>query len=76
KASQGKKVKIYNFYGALNSMDARSLVVDSKYGTERFVMTDSSIRGAPEYDPGTLLHVYYKEEDIGNVVTMVVRKVE
>ena len=73
---KGKKEKVYNFYGTLKSMDSRSLVVDSKWGTESFVMTDSSIKGAPDYDPGTLLHVYYKQQDIGNVVTMVVRKVE
>jgi hypothetical protein len=73
---KGKKEKVYNFYGTLKSMDSRSLVVDSKWGTESFVMTDSSIKGAPDYDPGTLLHVYYQEQDIGNVVTMVVRKVD
>jgi outer membrane receptor for ferrienterochelin and colicin len=72
----GKKEKIYDFYGTLQSMDSRSLVVDSKWGTESFVMTDSSIKGAPDYDPGTQLHIYYKEQDIGNVVTMVVRKVD
>jgi outer membrane receptor for ferrienterochelin and colicin len=76
KPKKGKKEKVYNFYGTLKSMDSRSLVVDSKWGTESFVMTDSSIRGSPDYAPGTLLHVYYVEQDIGNVVTMVVRKVE
>ena len=76
KPRTGKKEKVYNFYGTLKSMDSRSLVVDSKWGTESFVMTDSSIKGAPDYDPGTLLHVYYVEQDIGSVVTMVVRKLD
>jgi outer membrane receptor for ferrienterochelin and colicin len=76
RTSGGRKEKIYDFYGTLKSLDSRSLVVESKWGTETFVMTDSSIKGAPDYDPGTLLHIYYKEEERGNVVTMVVRKIE
>ena len=71
---KGKKAKIYDFHGTLVSMDSRSLVVDSEWGTQTFLMDDSSIKGASDYEPGTPLHIYYKEEGDENLVTMVVRK--
>jgi hypothetical protein len=72
-----KKEEVYDFYGTVESLGPTTLVVRTKWGSKSFVMNDATIRGASDYDPGTLIHVYYKEDDQGeSVVTMLVRKIE
>jgi len=45
-------------------------------GTQDFILNKDSITGESEYEKGAQVHLYYRKEALGNVVTMVVRKVK
>jgi hypothetical protein len=74
-AEANTKEKIYDFYGTVESMDSHHLEIESERGIREFAIDDSTIKGAPRYDPGRYVHVYYKENDGENIVTMVGRKI-
>ena len=71
-----KSEKTYDFYGTVESMTSDRLVMHTKWGIREFIMGPASIKGRTEnYEPGTYVHVYYKRQATGDVVTMVVRKI-
>ncbi len=69
------KEKVFDFYGTVESMDNKSLVVDSEWGSRSLVLDAATIKGASSYDPGTSVHVFYKEEGDELLVTMVFRRI-
>ncbi len=69
------KVKIYNIYGTVQEISRESLTIQSKKGPMQFIMTPSSIKGS-DFQPDAYVHVYYKQENGQNVVTMVVEKIK
>lgn len=72
---KSKEEKIYDFYGTVESMDSRSLVVNSKWGSRTLMLDDATIKGASSYDPGTNIHVFYKVQGDDLLVTMVFRRI-
>ena len=69
------KVKIYNIYGTVQEISRESLSIDSKKGPMQFTMAPSSIKGS-DFKAKAYVHVYYKQENGENVVTMVVEKIK
>lgn len=69
------KEQVFDFYGTVESMDNKSLVVDSEWGARSLLLDDATIKGASNYDPGTGVHVFYKEQGDELLVTMVFRKI-
>ena len=45
-------------------------------GTREFVVGRKALLGEPEFEEGAYVHVYYREQTEGNVITMMVRKVK
>jgi hypothetical protein len=70
-----KKEKVYDFHGTVESMTTKELVVDSKWGLRTLQIDDATITGAPSFDQGTPVHVYYLQRGEDLIVTMVVRVV-
>ena len=76
KIPKAKKAdKVYDFYGTVESMNSERLDLKSKWGQKSFLLSPATITGAPHYEPGTTVHVYYKRSGEQNIVTMVVRKI-
>jgi ferric enterobactin receptor len=73
--TRSKKEKLYDFLGTVESMSKQEIVVDTKWGQKTLQLDDASLTGAPGYDPGTRVHVYYVQRGEGLVVRMVVRKI-
>ena len=68
--------KVYDFFAEVVSFPANKITVQTKMGTQDFILTKDSILGESEYEKGAHIHLYYRKEAQGNVVTMVVRKVK
>jgi len=68
--------KIYDFFGEVISLAPDRITVQTKMGTQDFILNKDSILGESEYEQGAPVHVYYRKEAQGYVVTMVVRKVK
>lgn len=69
------KEKVLDVLGNVESIDPEKIVVRTKGGSETFILGPASIKGG-DYDPGDLVHVYYKVRDEGKVITMVVEKIK
>ncbi|RPJ86451.1 MAG: TonB-dependent receptor [Acidobacteria bacterium] len=74
-AARKAKVKTYEFEGTVESMTTKEITLQTKWGSKTVKFDSTSIKGAPNYKPGTPVIVIYtvKGEDL--VATMVVRKV-
>jgi ferric enterobactin receptor len=68
--------KIYDFFGEVVSFAPNRITVKTKMGTQDFVLNKDSITGESDYEKGAQVHLYYRKEAQGNVVTMIVRKVK
>ena len=66
--------KVYDFYGTVESIKGEVLRVSTKYGAKDFILDRTSIKGESSYDPGTPVHVYYREVGDKHLVAMVFRK--
>jgi hypothetical protein len=71
-----KKEKIYDFKGTIESIGTNELKINTKWGPKTLIIDDATIKGAPGYDPGTPVHVYYVSRGDQFIVTMVVRVIE
>lgn len=68
--------KTFDVYGTVESIEPTRLVINTKKGQrEEFTLVDSSIKGS-DFDPGSLVHVYYKVRNEVKEITMVVEKVD
>jgi ferric enterobactin receptor len=67
--------KVYDFFGEVISFAPNKIRMQTKMGTQDFILTKDSILGESEYEKGAQVHVYYRKEAQGNMITMVVRKV-
>ncbi|NWG12481.1 MAG: TonB-dependent receptor [Acidobacteria bacterium] len=65
----------FDFYGAVVSADQTTLVVSTRRGNQTFTMNSRTVKGS-EFEPGALVHVYYKTRDKQFVVTRVVQKIK
>ena len=71
-----EKVKVFDIYGTVQSVTRTSLVIQSKKGGPmEFAFVDSSIKGS-EFDTGAYVHVFFKQVEGRNEITMVVEKIE
>jgi ferric enterobactin receptor len=70
-----KPTQIFEFYGRVVSMSSDRINVETKMGTKEFLLRKSTVKGEPEFEKGAYIHVYYRPQTEGNVITMVVRKV-
>jgi len=70
-----KKEKVFDFLGTVKSMTSNELIVETKWGVRKLQIDDATITGAPSYEPGTPVHVYYLQRGENLIVTMVVRKI-
>ncbi len=66
--------KIFDMYGEVESITLDKLVIQSKGGSQVFIMAPSSIKGS-DFGAGDLVHVYYKVKGDVREVTMVVEKI-
>ncbi|RPI26512.1 MAG: TonB-dependent receptor [Acidobacteria bacterium] len=75
KAAKKARVKTYEFEGTVESMTTKEMTLQTKWGPKTVKLDSTSIKGAPNYKPGTPVIVIYtvKGEDL--VATMVVRRV-
>jgi len=71
-----KPAKVYDFYGNVVSMDDRRLTARTQQGEQEFIIVKNTVKGEPEYEKGAYVHVYYRHQTDGNVVTMIMRKVK
>jgi len=71
--NRSSKATIYDFYGIVESMTTKELLVDTRWGKKVLVIGPASVTGASSYRPGTPVHVYYVQKGPESVVTMVVR---
>lgn len=73
--TQKKEEEIHDVYGTVQSVTREQLVVKTDQGEQKFVMTETSIKGS-DFGKGAYVHVYYKATDQGKTVTMVVEKIK
>jgi ferric enterobactin receptor len=70
-----KPGKEYDFYGTVVSISPERVAVQTSMGTKEFVLSHKAFLGEPNYEPGAYVHVYYRDQTEGNVITRLVRKV-
>ena len=66
----------FDIYGQVQSISAKQMIVDTKEGRRTFVIGPASVKGSDTFDPGQVVHVLYKKLDEGDVITLVVKKVD
>jgi hypothetical protein len=68
--------RTFDVYGTVQSITTDRLVIETrgKKTEETFLMTEASIKGS-DFQPGALVHVYYKIKGDAKEVTMVVAKI-
>ena len=66
----------YDFYGYVVAMNTERVSLRTDMGTREFVVGRKALLGEPEFEEGAYVHVYYREQTEGNVITMMVRKVK
>ncbi len=72
-----KKDPVWDFHGKVESIDLKSLTLDTKWGTKTLTINDATIKGEPTYEPGTPVHVYYKKGSADElIVTMVFQVID
>lgn len=71
-----KPGKEYDFYGTIVSINPDRVTLRTQLGTKDFVLGRKAFLGEPNYEAGAYVHVYYREQTEGNVITMLVRKVK
>ncbi len=76
KKSPNQPSRIYDFYGTIESMSLEKLTVTSKWGTRSFALNEATITGQKDFETGTPVHVYYKQQADEDLVTMVFRTVK
>jgi hypothetical protein len=69
------KPKVYDELGTLQQVSANSITIQTKKGTQTFVMNAATVRGG-DFKPGMYVHVYYYKQPNQNLATMVVEKVK
>ena len=65
----------FDIYGTVETIDADALTIRTRGGTQTFLFGPASVKGG-ELEPGQTVHVFYKREDSGSVITLVVRKID
>ncbi len=65
----------FDVYGQVESISAKQLIVDTKQGRRTFLFGPASVKGSDTFDQGQVVHVLYKKLDEGDVITLVVKKV-
>jgi ferric enterobactin receptor len=68
--------KTYDFYGTVVAINADRLTIRTAAGERDFMLVKSTLRGEPEFEKGAYVHVYYRQQTDGNVVTMIFRKLK
>ena len=69
-----QRERVYDLYGTVESVTVEKLVVTTKRGQRTFLFSDASIKGS-DFAEGARVHVYFKQTDTGDIITMVVEKV-
>lgn len=68
--------KVYDVYGTVKVLSKDEIIVQTKGGTTaNFIMGPASIKGG-DFGEGAYVHVYYRKLEEGEVVTMVVEKID
>ena len=70
-----RRVRVYDFAGAVEAMTKTSLTVTSKWGKRSFLLDEVTITGQRNFEPGTPVRVYYKKQGNEYLVTMVFRTI-
>ncbi len=65
----------FDVYGQVESINSEQLIVDTKQGRRTFLFGPASVKGSDTFEQGQVVHVLYKKLDQGDVVTLVVKKV-
>jgi len=71
-----KPGKEYDFYGTIVSISPDRVAVHTSMGTKDFVLGQKAFLGEPNYEQGAFVHVYYRDQTEGNVITRLVRRVK
>jgi ferric enterobactin receptor len=70
-----KPGKEFDFYATIVSIDRDRVSVKTDLGTREFVLGRNAMLGEATYEPGAYVHVYYRKQTEGNVVTAIMRRV-
>jgi ferric enterobactin receptor len=71
-----KAFKEFDFYGNVVSMQGERLTVRTKRGSQDFLLFAGALKGEPYYEDGAYVHVYYRQQSQGYVITQIFRKVD
>ena len=72
--AEKQQERVYDLYGTVESVTLDELVVTTKGGQRTFLFGDASIKGG-DFSEGAQVHIYFKQTDAGDIITMVVEKV-
>ena len=65
----------FDVYGTVERIDSDTLTVTTRQGSQTFLFGPASVKGG-ELEPGQTVHVFFKREDPGSIITLVVRKID
>ena len=65
----------FDLYGTVENIDSDILTLRTGEGSKKFLFGSSSVKGG-ELEPGQTVHVFYRKQKSGSVITLVVRKVD
>ena len=68
--------RTFDVYGEVDAMGMDSLTVQTKQGSQTFLLSPASVKGSDSFEKGQLVHVFYRKLNEGNIVTLVVKKID
>jgi ferric enterobactin receptor len=71
-----KLAKEYDFYGNIVSISLDRVLVNTDTGTKEFALSYNAFLGEPNFEKGAFVHVHYRNQIEGNVITRLVRNVK
>jgi hypothetical protein len=74
--AKSQKEKEYDFYGNVVSMEGDIMKVRTKTGAQDFLLFANALKGEQFYEEGAFVHVYYRQQSQGYVITQIFRKVD
>lgn len=65
----------FDVYGTVETINPDILTLLTREGSATFLFGPASVKGG-ELKPGQTVHVFYRKQESGSIITLVVRKVK
>ena len=68
--------EVFDFYGTVMESKPGAITIQTKRGTQEFLLSPNTLKGEAEYESGAFVHIYYQRKGQTNLVSQIFRKVD